>query len=350
MNKWIRTTALALLLAVSAGAMAAAPPELTGVWEGKLAVDPATSLSIQFTFAKDAKGAYTAVLNSPDNPALKNTAATGVTWDGSTVKLQVAALSGSYSGALKDGKISGQWVQPGGNLPLVLSPYQKPVMAKAAIDTLTGTWFGPLKIPGGELTFVLRFKTDAKGVFGGTLAVPEQGGNEIAMTDIQFSANKLNFKIPQVAGDLTATLANGVLTGTWKQGGAGSPAAGMPVTMKKGEYAAQVHALKLSTEAFAAVNGTWKGKFDLTSPQGQKVTLNMVLRFGTSAGGQYVAFIDSPDQKVMNIPVTEASFADGKLMVKVAAVQGEYNATLTGKTLTGEWKQGAMVTPLVMTK
>ena len=73
--------------------MAAAPAapaaqDLVGVWQGKLALDPKTSLTIQFTFAKDAQGAYTAVLNSPDNGAIKNTPATGVTWDGSNVKLK----------------------------------------------------------------------------------------------------------------------------------------------------------------------------------------------------------------------------------------------------------------------
>ena len=168
MYKWIRTTALASMLFVSAAAMAAAPaapaaPDLVGVWQGKLALDPKNSLTIQFTFAKDAKGGYTAVLNSPDNGGIKNTPATGVTWDGSNVKLQVAALSGSYAGALKDGKINGQWTQPGGALPLVLTPYQKPVLSKAAIDTLTGTWFGPLKFPGGEMTFVVAFQDRRQG-------------------------------------------------------------------------------------------------------------------------------------------------------------------------------------------
>jgi hypothetical protein len=349
MNKWIGTTARALSLFASVSAMAAVPPDLSGVWQGKLAVDATTSLTIEFTFAKDAEGAYTAVLHSPDNGAVKNTRATGVTFNGSTVKLQVASLSGAYSGALKDGKITGQWTQPGGTLPLVLSPYKKPVLTKAAIDTLTGTWFGPLKVTGGEIAFVLRFKTDAKGALGGTLAFPEQVGQEFAIDDIQFQANKLTFKIPQIAGDYTGTLANGVLTGTWKQGGGGGGAA-LPLTMKKGEYAAQVHALKLSTESFAALNGAWKGKLEITPPQGAKVTLNMILRFVTSAGGQYVAFIDSPDQKAMNIPVTEASFDKGKLAVKVAAVQGAYTANLTGKALVGEWSQGGKSMPLTLAR
>jgi hypothetical protein len=353
MYKWIRTTALVSLLFVSASVMAAAPAatqDLAGVWQGKLALDATNSLTIQFTFARDAKGAYTAVLNSPDNGAIKNTPATGVTWDGSNVKLQVAALSGSYAGALKDGKINGQWTQPGGTLPLVLTPYQAPVLTKAAVNTLTGTWVGPLKFPGGEMTFVMRFKSDAKGEFGGTLAVPEQGGVELPMSDIQFADNKLNFKIARVAGDYTATVANGAMTGMWKQAGPGAPPEGMPVSLKKGEYAAPVYALKLSTEAFATLNGSWTGKLEPTNPQGQKVSLTMVLRFATSAAGQYVAFIDSPDQKAMNIPVTEVSFADGKLSFKVAAVRGEYNGALAGKTITGTWTQGPMSLPLVLTR
>ena len=355
MYKCIRTTALAALLFASASAMAAAPAasavptaqDLAGIWQGKLALDATNSLTIQFTFARDAKGAYTAVLNSPDNGAIKNTPATGVTWDGSNVKLQVAALSGSYAGALKDGKINGQWTQPGGTLPLVLSPYQAPVLSKASITALTGTWVGPLKFPGGELTFVLRFKNNDKGEFGGTLAVPEQPGNEFPTADLQFVDNKLSFKIPQVRGEYSATLANGVLAGAWKQGG--SPPEGLPVSLKKGEYVAKVYPIKLSTEAFAALNGSWTGKIEAPTPQGPK-SLTMILRFGTNAGGQYVAFIDSPDQKAKDIPVTDASFADGKLSFKVAAVRGEYNGTLSGKTITGTWSQGAGSLPLVLTR
>ena len=358
MNKWIRMTALASLLMVSTGAIAGAPAatqELAGVWQGKLPVDATTSLTIQFTFAKDAKGGYTAVLDSPDSGAIKNTPASGVTWDGSNVKLQVASLSGSYAGSLKDGKLNGQWTQPGSALPLVLSPYQKPVLSKTAMDTLAGTWIGPLKFPGGELTFVLRFKTNDKGELGGTLAVPEQGGNEIAASDIQFADNKLTFKIPQVRGEYSATLANGVLTGAWKQPGPGSPPEGIPVSLKKGEYTAKVFPLKFTTEQFAAINGTWKGKLDITSPQGQKVVLNVVVRFGTSENGQYIGSLDSPDQKAMNIPITDASYADGKLMFKVDLVKGEYNGTLAGKTITGNWVQGpagapVVNTPLVLTK
>ena len=86
-----------------------------------------------------------------------------------------------------------------------------------------------------------------------------------------------------------------------KSAGPGIPPEGMPLSLKKGEYVAKVYPLKFSTEQFAAINGSWKGKLEITPPQGQKVVLNLVVRFGTSDNGQYVGHMDSPDQKAMNI-------------------------------------------------
>jgi hypothetical protein len=358
MFKWIRTTALASLLFASASVMAAAPvatQDLTGVWQGKLAIDPKTSLTIQFTFARDAKGGYTAVLNSPDNGGIKNTPATGVTWDGSNVKLQVAALSGSYAGALKDGKISGQWTQPGGALPLVLSPYQKPVMSRAAIEALSGDWLGTATLPGRPVNVVFQFKKDSKGELVGTISLPDNGLMDAPVTDVEFDGSKLSVNVPRLSASYGATLAAGQFNGNLKIAGPGVPPEGVPLNVKKGQYVAKVYPLKFSTEEFAAINGSWKGKIELTPPNGQKVALTMVIRFGTSDDGRYVGFIDSPDQKAMNIPITDASFTNGKLMVKVDAVKGEYNGTLAAKTITGTWMQGpagapVLSTPLVLTR
>ncbi|MEO8315158.1 MAG: hypothetical protein ABI645_10210 [Pseudomonadota bacterium] len=338
--------ALALLL-LPGTLLAAAPPELTGTWEGKLAVDPKTSLKVQFTFTKAANGAYTAVLNSPDNADIKNTVVTGVIWDGNNLKLQVPSLSGSYAGILKNGKIGGQWTQPGSTLALELAPFQKPVLDKAATETLAGTWTGPLKVPGGELTFVLRFKTN-EGVLGGTLAVPEQGGREIPMAAVEFSNNKLSFKIPQVTGDFSATLANGVLNGTWTQGGAG-----LPVSLKKGDYKPKVAALKLSAESFAALKGKWQGTLDVPNPQtGKSTALPLVLRFETSDKGEYLGYVDSPSQGAKGLPVSDASLANGKLAIRIDAVKVEFAGALSGNTIVGEWAQPAvgLKAPLTLTR
>jgi len=133
----------ALLLAALPGTLlAGAAPDLTGDWQGKLQMDANNALTVRFTFTKAANGTYTAVLNSPDNPAVKDTAVSGVTWDGTNLKLSVPSLSGAYAGAMKAGKIGGQWTQPGAALPLELSPYQKPVMTVDVVRPFVGAWTG----------------------------------------------------------------------------------------------------------------------------------------------------------------------------------------------------------------
>src|ERR1700761_2562096 len=72
--------------------------ELAGTWQGKLQVDPKTALTIQFTFARKPDGSYSAVLNSPDNSAIKDMPADSVSWKGGALSLKVAALSGGFDG------------------------------------------------------------------------------------------------------------------------------------------------------------------------------------------------------------------------------------------------------------
>jgi hypothetical protein len=336
-----------LLLGGLSMAQPASAQELAGTWQGKLQVDPKTAMTIQFVFAKKPDGSYSAVLNSPDNDAIKNLAADSVAVKAGAVSVKVAALSGEFDGTLNAGSLSGQWKQPGSTLPLALTPYQKPVMSKAAVDTLTGTWTGPLTTPGGTLTFVAKFQLDSKGEMQGSLSVPEQGAT-LPMRSVEFGDGKLTFKIAApINGTYEATLTNGALNGLWRQGG--QPPAGLPVVLKKGEYVAKVVVLKMPTEAFGKVAGTWKGELHATGPQGA-VTLPIVLRFETNQRADMVAFMDSPSQHSTGIPVTAVSLTDGKLVVKVDTLHGEYDATLSGNTLTGQWMQGPQTLPLTMTR
>jgi hypothetical protein len=330
-------------------AQSASAQELAGTWQGKLQVDPKTTMTIQFVFAKKPDGSYSAVLNSPDNDAIKNMAADSVAVKAGAVSVKVAALSGEFDGNLNAGSLTGQWKQPGSALPLALTPYQKPVMSKVSVDTLTGTWTGPLTTPGGTLTFVAKFQTDSKGDMQGSLAVPEQGAT-LPMQSVEFGDGRLTFKIAApVNGTYEATLTSGAFNGLWRQGG--QPPAGLPVVLKKGEYVAKVIVLKMPTAAFGKVAGIWKGDLHATGPQGP-VTLPIVLRFETNERADMVAFVDSPSQHSTGIAVNEASLTDGKLVVKIDSLpgHGEYDATLSGNTLTGQWTQGPQSLPLTMTR
>jgi hypothetical protein len=60
--------------------------------------------------------------------------------------------------------------------------------------------------------------------------------------------------------------------------------------------------------------------------------------------------MDSPDQGAKDIPVTSASMTEGKLTLKVAAVMGNYSATVSGNKMDGTWTQGGKPMPLVLTK
>lgn len=90
-----------------------------------------------------------------------------------------------------------------------------------------------------------------------------------------------------------------------------------------------------------AVVGDWTG--ELTVPGG---SLPLVLHLEADGDG-LKATMDSPNQGAMGIPVTEASFENGKLTVKVAALSGVYKGELKDDgTLEGTWSQGPATLPL----
>jgi len=345
--KRIGMLGIAMILSTAA---AAAQQELSGDWQGRLAVDAKTSLTVRFTFGKGAGGLPTAVLNSPDNAAIKNTPATGVKWDGVNLRLQVAALSGSYAAMLKDGTLNGEWTQPGSKLALVLSPYQKPVMTQAGKKSLIGTWHGTAKVGGLDRNLELRFKTNDKDEMTGTMSLPDQSTEHRPLDDIEFTDGKLDVRLTPIRGSYSGTLSGNQFTGMLKVPQATVPPEGIPVVFKRGEYVPEVHALKFTAEGFAQLAGKWQGVLERSPPKGPKTSSPVALRFEKNSAGQYVAFFEITNQRVNTLAVTDASFSGGKLEVKVALMGAQFQATLSDKKLTGQWSQGsgAVRVPLVL--
>ena len=104
--------------------------------------------------------------------------------------------------------------------------------------------------------------------------------------------------------------------------------------------------LKLSVPAFAALSGNWEGTLQITTPQGQQISLPLVLHIGTNGNGEMVGSIDSPSQHAKGIPMTEATSSAGKVVLKAGALNAEYHADLSGNTLVGQWMQGPSTVPL----
>jgi hypothetical protein len=342
-----------LLLLAPAALLAGAAPELGGDWQGKLAVNPATSLTVRFTFTKGANGAYTAVVNSPDNSAVKDTPVSGVTWDGTNLKFTVPTLQGAYTGKLAGGKIAGEWTQPGGKLPLELAPFQKVALSADAMRPYLGSWNANVVTPGGTQRLAFELKQGTGGLTG-TFGVPEQGVS-VPLTSATLENGELTLKV-NLGAEITfkGKLAGNTIAGKLKVPNPAAPPDGIDASFQRGEYKAPVVALKLTPEAFATLKGKWQGKGAMTNPQnGQKIDFTIAARFETNAKGEYVGFIDSSAQGVSStVGVNEVTLAGGKLTAKVGtgAAAAEFSGTVAGKKITGEWVQAGQRIQLELTQ
>jgi hypothetical protein len=289
---------------------------------------------VQFVFTKKPDGSYAAVLNSLDNEFIKNVAASAVSWQDGALRVEVPALSGSYTGALQDDHFEGQWSQAGSKaIPLTLS--RPPQASQADVEALTGNWQGSLPGP-AKVTVVFEFRPDEKGAITGTLAVPEQGALGIPLANLEVGAGAVSFKIPQIGGEYRGEFKGTSMTGSFKQGG--MPQNGTPLNLTKTAIAPAPR-LTLGGEAWNAHYGAWRGKV------GQ---LDAHLYF-TVNGMQQVAFMEVVQPKA-GAPITAASVTGKKIVFKVAALGGEFSGDLAGNTLTGQWTQGGKTVAATWTK
>jgi hypothetical protein len=314
---------------------AVAQTDLTGTWQGKLAAGPTEKVTVQFIFTKQADGSYKALLNSPDTGGFRNVAVDKVQYKDGRLTLEVTSLSGSYSGTVAKDAITGEWRQAGSALPLVLTPYRPPTAA--TLKPLLGSWVGKIQAnPTTALTLVIRFETGKDGKVAGFLDIPDQNAKGLPVTDVNLEGSEVTFKIPVGKADYTGTLKGRAITGSFKQG-----AQETKLDLARGTYVPPPPEVNIPQEAMQQLLGRWTGKI---------ANLTIVLRFEKNAAGKFAVLMDSPDQKAMGIPVSSATLTKDKLLLKVAAVFGEYNATLSGNKIDGTWTQGGKPMPLVLTK
>ncbi len=324
-------TLLVLLISILFINNVMALENIAGTWQGVLTPAPGSELTIQFVITQNADGSYEVVLNSPEQGAIKDIKASSVSYDSGTLKLDVTDLSGSYEGILKDGKFEGNWKQEGTLIPLNLKPYEKPVLSKADMEKLAGQWYGPLKVPTGDLTVVFRFEIKENGEYKAFLDSPDQGATGIPISDVELVDGTLSLQITVARAEYKGKISGDEIIGEFKQGG--QP---LPLTLKKGEYKPEV-ALNLSKEIKDKLAGEWHG--ELATPRG---LIHMAFKFDVTKNGDLVGFYEVPDQNVKGIPVKEADYADGKLTLKIKVANAEFKGTLSGDMMKGEWVQAGL--------
>lgn len=232
MYKFIRP--LMFLLVLVAGSQAQAQDDISGVWAGTLQVAPDTRISVHFTLSRE-NGQWQAVLNSPDMGAIKNVPASSVRFDGTALDIEVASLSGSYAGRLVGGSFAGEWRQPGGNIPMALTPYSAAVLSDEAASTLLGSWIGKLVAPGISFTIMIAFSRNEAGEVVGTLTnvdagtivafidSPNQGAAGLVVTSASLVGGKLDLALSVPPASYSGTLSDDVIDGSWIQNGGRNP-------------------------------------------------------------------------------------------------------------------------------
>jgi hypothetical protein len=310
---------------------------LRGEWFGKLnAAGLEVTIVLRFSTGED--GALRAVLDVPEQGA-KDLPATDVALDDNHFSVAVSVARAEITGMLEGEQIVGQWKQAGSAFPLTLKKGQyvaaAPTLSQADIDVLRGEWFGKLAAtPGSEATIVLRFSAGNDGALRAVLDVPEQGVKDWAAAEIALDDGHFSLKVPAARAEITGILEGEQIGGQWNQLGNA-----IPLTLKKGQYVAPASYLELAVAAREQLEGRWSGTLN---------GLAVIVRFETDAQGRTLGFFDSTQQKILNIPITQAELAGTKLTFRVV-----YGATYAGELadnkLTGAWTQAGFPAPLPLT-
>jgi hypothetical protein len=215
-------SALCLTLAMAAPAGA---QTIAGDWQGTLAAGGA-ELRLVLHLTPDGKGGYTAALDSPDQ-GTKGIPASSVSLAGSSLKVEVPQIAGSYQGTVNGGvtAITGSWSQGGMSMPLNLSRAPAPSNVKRVPkpSDIDGDWEGTLNA-GVALRLVLHVATFEDGM-SATLDSPDQNALGLPVTSVTRSGAKLAFEMKQLGGGFSGSIdaALATIDGTWTQAGNSLP-------------------------------------------------------------------------------------------------------------------------------
>jgi hypothetical protein len=318
---------LVLILSLLFCSSAIAQADLAGTWQGKLATSPNEKLTIQFIITRQANGSYSVVLNSPETGGIRNIAATGVKFADGKLTVDVASLSGSYSGTVAKNVITGEWKQAGSTFPLVLTPYKKPTVSM--LKPLVGEWVGELAPPTGQkITAVFHFQISKNGELAGSADIPEQGQSGIPLSNIVLEGDEVSLKIAGGQADYKGKLIGNKIEGAVKQAGQE-----MKMNLVKGKY--EIPGVALSPEDMKRLMGLWTGKFAAGGP-----SHTVVWRFEKRTDGKLKGTNAAPEATPQVLPITDLSLKGDQLAFKIPGAGGEFTGKLNGELLSGTFKAG----------
>jgi hypothetical protein len=317
-----------LIFSVFFCTVAFAQSDLTGTWQGKLAISPNEKITIQFIITRQANRSYVVMLNSPDTEGIRNIAASAVKFIDGKLTIDVASLNGTYSGTVAKGIITGEWKQAGSTFPLMLAPYKKPGIS--TLKPLLGEWVGELIRPAGpKLTTVFNFQLSKSGNFTGFAEIPEQGQSGIPLSDVVLEGNEVTLTIASGQGGYyNGKLIGNTIEGTVKQGGRE-----IKMNLTKGKY--EFPGVALPPEDIKRLLGLWIGRF-ASGP-----THTTVWKFEKRTDGKLMGTNAAPEVSPIVLPFTDLSLSGDQLTCKIPGAGAEFAGRLIADSISGTFKAGA---------
>lgn len=298
---------------------------LLGTWQGKLIINPSTQLTLQFIVARDAQNKYAAVLNAPEEANLQNVAVNSFALTDGKVVFSVDEVNGKYDGTLKDKKITGKWKQNGSAFDLVLVPVVKAKIPAETVAQLDGPWNGVLSLPqlNKKLNIVLHFKADNASENGvsATIDCPDQALSGIPVDSVTLQNGTLHVKVLRPKMGYTGRLVGSQLVGNWNQDG------DTPLTLNKGNF--HFAGLAVEKSIREKINGDWYGRFSNG--------VGMSLKFKDDKNGSFDAFLDSPYEGRINVPINAISMNGSNITIRIDGVDATFSGSLTQNAIDGKF-------------
>ncbi len=303
-----------------------AQAQYEGIWQGTLEVAPGAKMTVQFKISREDDGSWAALINSPDQGALKDMPASSVSVEGDAITLSFTDIQGEYKGTLANGAIDGEWTQAGQSFPLPVSPYQAPTMTAEDRAFLLGTWTGTLNYPGLPMPVVFHFEEDENDELVSTFDSPNVSRYGLPVVNVEFADGNVKFALGFAPISIDGTVAGADLEVTWHEG-----PQDYAVTLTKGEYVAPDTSLTLDDASQQMLLGTWTGTLN---------GLTVKFRFERDEAGDFFGFFDSVTQNVNGLIIKELTLEESQLDFSLQAPPAGFSGEVSETEIAGSWKQG----------
>ena len=201
---------------------------------------------------------------------------------------------------------------------------------QALFAQVAGVWSGTLEVaPGNALEVHFTIVDSAEGGISVTLNSPESGAiKDVKANSASFSNNILKVDVTDLSGTFEGTLADGKISGNWKQ-----LDQSLPLVLAPFEETV------LGAETVALIEGRWQGIFE---PPGQQV--NVALTVSSPEPGKVKAEFEQLDA-ANKVQLPDFKIEGDTITFHVGPNGPKYTGTVSGDNINGTIQAGSISFP-----